>query len=95
MKIFKDLTDKPNRFLLRIIQKFPIAFFGLGLMTGMTIVLAGVASKRDDFEEVLMLSGIAIFFVLISMFLNVFVRNRLSPEIRKRLNEEQRKVDKP
>ena len=93
MKIFKDLTDTPNRFLLRIIQKFPLAFFSLGLVTGTSIILAGVASKRDDFEEVLMLSGIAMFFVLISMFLNVFVRNRLSPEIEKRLNEEHRRVE--
>ena len=62
--------------------------FGIGLMTGIAIVMVGTASKNNDFENTLLLIGIAIFFLFISGLLYTFVRNKILPELERRLGNE-------
>lgn len=86
MKIFRDLTDASNKTLTLSLQKISLALFGLGLFTGFTIMMAGLSSKNNDPENTLILSGLAIFFLLLSVILYSFVRTRVVTEIEKRLS---------
>ena len=88
MKIYKNITNASNKQLIDTIQKNFFGFFSTGLITGIAIVLAGISSKNNDFENTLILSGIAIFFLFISMILYIFVRDKILPELSKRLSDE-------
>lgn len=90
MKIFRDITSWPNKRLLKQLQKNSFVMFGLGLMSGFAILLAGNASKNNDFENALLLSGIALFFIIITLFLHTFVYKKILPELEKRLINEQK-----
>ena len=88
MKIFKDTTNWPSKYLLKQIQKNSFVMFGFGFMTGIAILMAGSASKNNDFENSLLLSGIALFFIFITVLLHTFVYKKILPELEKRLNNE-------
>ena len=88
MKIFRDITSWPNNRLLKQLQRNSFVMFGFGLMTGFAILMAGNASKNKDFENSLLLSGIALFFILITLLLHTFVHKKILPELNKRLNDE-------
>ena len=60
----------------------------MGLVTGLSVVLAGMYSKSNDFENTLIMVAIAIFFLFIALLLYAFMRNKLLPELEKRLNDE-------
>ena len=85
MKIFKDITDAPNKYLLMMIQKVSIGLFCTGLTTGIAIAVAAISSKNNNFEDALMFSGSAIFFLFLSIGFYALGRHILS-EFEKRLN---------
>ena len=62
--------------------------YGLGLMSGFAILMAGNASKNNDFENSLLLSGIALFFIIFTLFLHTFIYKKILPELEKRLINE-------
>ena len=86
MKIFRDLPGASTNTLTLSVQKISVALFGLGLLTGFTIMLAGISSKNNHPEDALLLCGMALFFLLLSIFLYSFVRIKVIPEIEGRLN---------
>ena len=86
MKIYRDISGISNKRLVIITQKITFGLFCIGFSVGMTIVLAGMSAKNNDFEGALILVGIAIFLLSISIVLFVFVRSRLLLEIEERLN---------
>jgi len=86
MKILKDITDAPDISLIETIQKNCFGLFCTGLITGIAIVLAGMSSKNNDPGSSLLLSGIAIFFLFISVLLYTFVRKKILPELKRRLD---------
>jgi hypothetical protein len=88
MKIFKDTTNWQSKYLLKTMQKFYVAIFGLGFMIGAAILMAGTASKNNDFENTLLLIGIVIFFLFISIYLYTFVHTKIIPELERRLSNE-------
>ncbi|MCP3927656.1 MAG: hypothetical protein GY705_00975 [Bacteroidetes bacterium] len=88
MKIFKDTTKWPSKRLLKQMQKFYFVIFGFGFMIGAAILMAGDASKNNDFEDTLILTGIAAFFLFISVLLYTFVHKKIIPEIERRLSNE-------
>ena len=88
MKLFRDITSWPNKHLLKQLQKNSFVMFGFGFMTGIAILMAGNASKNNDFENSLLLSGIALFFILITLLLHTFIYKKILPELEKRLHNE-------
>jgi len=86
MKILKDITDASDISLIETIQKNCFGLFCTGLITGIAIVLAGMSSKNNDPGNSLLLSGIAIFFLFISVLLYTFVRKKILPELKRRLD---------
>ena len=87
MKIFKDITNWPNKYLLKYIQKLCFVMFGIGLMTGFAIIMAGIASKNNDFDKTMVLIGIALFFLFLLALLYTFVHKKVVPELEKRLKD--------
>jgi len=88
MKIFRDITSWPNKRLLKQLQRNSFVMFGLGHMTGFAILMAGNASKSNDYENALLLTGIALFFIITTLFLYTFINKKILPELEKRLNNE-------
>ena len=88
MKIFKDTTHWTNEQLLKSVQKLYPVIFGLGFIIGIAILMAGDASKHNDFENTLLLIGIGTFLLFISVLLYTFVHNKVIPELKKRLRNE-------
>jgi hypothetical protein len=88
MKIFKDTTNWPSGYLLKYIEKLYFVMFGIGLMTGMAIMMAGIASKNNDFEETLLLIGIAIFFLFFLAFFISHYKYKIIPELKRRLSSD-------
>lgn len=87
MKIFKDTTNWPSKYLFKLTRKYYFLMFSFGFMTGIAILMAGQASKNKDFENALVLSGIALFFIFITVFLYSFVHKKIISELEKRLHE--------
>jgi len=88
MKIFKDTANWPSEYLLKYMKKLYFVMFGIGLMTGIAIIMAGISSKQNDFEETLLLIGIAIFFLFFLAFLYAFINSKIIPELKRRLSSE-------
>jgi hypothetical protein len=88
MKIFKDIGDRPNKLLLKNIQQMSLGLFCFGMLTGLALILTGVFAKNDNFEKTFIMTGITIFFLLLSILAYTFVNNKLLPEIEKRLNDD-------
>ncbi len=86
MKIFRDPDGASAKTLTLSLQKISLALFGLSLITGFAIMLAGVSSKNDDPGDALLLCGLALLFLLPSILLYSFVRTRVIPEIEVKLN---------
>ena len=70
-----------------MIQKMSMGLFCAGLTTGIAIALTGISSKNNNFEDALMFSGSAIFFLSLSIGFYAFGRHILS-ELEKRLNDD-------
>jgi predicted permease len=87
MKLFKDITNWPNNYLLKTIQRYLFAMFSMGLMIGLSIVMAGTAKNNNDYEGTLILIGSVIFFLLITAIFYTFVNKKIIPELNRRLKD--------
>lgn len=73
-----------------MMQKFYAVIFGFGFMIGVAVLMAGDASKHNDFERTLLLIGMATFLLFLSVFLYSFVHNKIIPELERRLGYEKK-----
>jgi len=84
--MFRNLTSLSNKSLLRFFQKLSVVLYGIGIVTGFGIVMAGMSSKNNNPEEALKFVAITIVFLLVFILLYTFIQTKLVPEIEKRLN---------
>lgn len=84
--MFSRLTFLSNKSLMRFIQKSSVVLYGMGVFTGIGIMLAGMESKENNPEEALKFIGVTIVFLLAFILLYAFINTKLVPEIEKRLN---------
>jgi hypothetical protein len=61
-------AEKSNRREIRIIRQNLLGLFATGLLSGMSIIMAGTASLINKSIEAIILSGIAMFFIFFSIF---------------------------
>jgi len=80
-----DWTKKSsNELLLKSIESMIILALAIGLLSGMGIVLAGIAIKANDTNGYIA-GGLAILFLLFYLWLVRMTRKKLIPELKSRL----------
>ena len=72
-----------------MMRKMSIGLFCTGLTTGIAIALAGISSKNNNFEDALIFSGSAIFFLFLSIGFYAIGRLILS-ELERKLNDDKK-----
>jgi len=87
MKLPKEIDRMPKSLLLKNIQKLPMTFFCMGLLTGIGIVMTGLLAKSDDFKQTFTMLCCTIFFLFLTILFYIFFNKKTLPEIEKKLKD--------
>jgi len=86
MKPLKNFKQEPDSVVINALKKISFGLFSTGLLTGITLIMTGVSSKQNDFENVILFSLSTVFFLSLSIMFYYQISKTLLPEIRRRLN---------
>ncbi len=86
MKFFRETEDWSNQHLLKTIKKLITGMFCMGLVLGISIVMAAVSSKANNSEDTFLFIASALFFLALSIMFYVFLCKKIIPDLEKRLN---------
>lgn len=85
MKI--DIKTMSNTRLLHSVKTLSFGMFGSGLASGIALVMTGVASKQNDFENVVFLALCTLLFIFFAFWFYYRIYKILLPEISHRLKD--------
>ena len=88
MKI--DINTMSNTGLLHSIKVLSFGMFCSGLVCGTALVMTAVASKQNEFENVIFLTLSSVFFLFLSLWFYYRIIKVLLPEIGNRLKNEKK-----
>ena len=88
MKI--DINTMSNTYLLHSIKVLSFGMFCSGLVCGTALVMTGVASKQNEFENVIFLALSSVLFLFLSLWFYYRIIKVLLPEIGNRLKDEKK-----